>query len=257
MPLINVTGIVLKCYDLGEADRIIVMLARDLGKLRIVAKGARRPGRRFAAVAQPLVELQAGVHTGRNLHTMNQAVILSAHRAVRDDLERLAYGMFMAELVERSTLDEQPQDEILELLSHALYSLENTDNNELLLAWFELQLLHNLGLLPVCEYCVKCHQPGRSIVGLNALHGGVICDGCRELPGTVPLGPLGVSLLTHFTAQGGEDYTVSGSADSANELLPALETFLFYQLDTRPKSYDFLNTLRALRNKQLDNNTFK
>lgn len=64
---------VIRSYDFGEADRVIVLLTRSHGLVRAVAKGVRRAKSRFGSRLQPFVNLDVQLYPGRNLYTISQA----------------------------------------------------------------------------------------------------------------------------------------------------------------------------------------
>lgn len=238
----NVSGIVLKTYDLGEKDRILVFLTREHGKLRVVAKGARRPGGRFAAL-EPLVEAQAAVHPGKNLHTLTQANIVTSHRKVREHLELLAYGLFMAELVDLFTVDAEKRPETYDLLSGALERLAD-DSPDTVLAYFSTQLLRQMGLLPQWETCSCCQSTERQLVALNLPEGGLVCQVCAKTNGGLPIDQSTILLLQYLAQVGWEGYAAIDADELSPKLSRLLEQFLFYQLSARPRSYEFLNSIR-------------
>ncbi len=245
MPQINVSGIVLRCYDLGEKDQIVVLLTAESGKMRVVAKGAKRPGGRFAAAASPFTEISASVSLGRNLHTLNQVQIVSSHRHLRERLDRMAVALFITELVDHATVDAPGQSEFLALLALGLGALEGTEQPELTLCFWLLQLLELSGLAPAFTYCASCQSEGRPLVALSARSGGLVCGRCTDA-GSYRLPPTAVQLLGHLAARSWEDYEQSGAVPLPVliTLCRALEQFVFYQLEARPRSYEFLISLR-------------
>ena len=76
MPLYRDQAIVLRTYKLGEADRIVVALARNLGRIRVVGKGVRRTKSRFGARLEPGMVVDLQCFEGRNLDPVTQAVTL-------------------------------------------------------------------------------------------------------------------------------------------------------------------------------------
>ena len=72
MGLERVEGVVIRTRDLGEADRIVSLYTRERGKVRAVARGARRPRNRFASLAQVPIHGRFGVFQGRGLGTLSQ-----------------------------------------------------------------------------------------------------------------------------------------------------------------------------------------
>ena len=119
--------------------------------------------------------MKAAVYKGRNLHTLTQALIVTSHRRVRERIDRLAYGLFMAELIDLFTVEAEVQSETHDLLSNALFHLEETADVELLLAYFEVQLLRQMGLLPAWQQCTGCGTRDRPLVALSLSQGGLVC----------------------------------------------------------------------------------
>ncbi len=219
-----------------------MLLTREQGKLRVVAKGARRPGGRFAAL-EPLVEVQAAVHPGKSLYTLTQANIVTSHRAVREQLEQLAYGLFMAELVDLFTVDAEVRPTSYDLLSQALTHLEQ-DKPDTVLAYFAVQLLRQMGLLPAWEACCSCQTTESQLVALNLPEGGLICADCAKKIGGLPIDAATILLLQYFAQVGWEGYGAIDADALSPKLSRLLEQFIFYQLSGRPRSYEFLNSMR-------------
>lgn len=240
----NVRGLVLKSYPLGEKDRILVLFTRERGKLRAVAKGARRPGGRFAAL-EPLVEIEAALHPGKNLHTITQAQITDSHRRLRERLDTLAYGLFMAELIDLFTVDLQVAEEDYQLLRSALVHLE-TGAGDTVLAYFLIHLLRQMGLLPSFNTCCRCQTTEQDMVALNAPQGGLLCAECARITGGIALDSETVMLLGFFSQVSWEGFAAVDADSISPKLTKALEQFVFHQLSGRPRSYEFLSSMRRV-----------
>ena len=74
MPLYNDEAVVLRTFPLGEADRIVVMLTRNHGKVRAVAKGVRRLKSRFGGRLEPFMRVNMLIAKGKSLDVISQAV---------------------------------------------------------------------------------------------------------------------------------------------------------------------------------------
>ena len=87
------TGVVLRTYRLGEADRIIVLMTEQHGKVRAVAKGVRRTSSKFGARLEPLTHVDLLLWQGRgDLDIVNQVEVIETFRAVREDLSPRGQG---------------------------------------------------------------------------------------------------------------------------------------------------------------------
>jgi DNA repair protein RecO (recombination protein O) len=148
-----VTAIVLKRSDVGEADRLLTLLTTQKGKIRAVAKGARKPSARKTGHVELFncVELQLSV--AREIDIVTQAQTLEPFLRVRDDLDRLSYAYYFAEITDRFVEEEIEHSEVYELMLDALHWIETTDHLSRTARYFEMQLLDALGYRPQLHVC--------------------------------------------------------------------------------------------------------
>jgi DNA repair protein RecO (recombination protein O) len=78
-------GIVLRTHKLGEADRIVTVLARKSGRIRAVAKGVRRTKSRFGARLEPFTHVDLLLYTGRSLDVITQVHHGNGHAGDRGE----------------------------------------------------------------------------------------------------------------------------------------------------------------------------
>src|SRR5258708_830401 len=98
-------AIVLKPIDFGETDRIITLLTRHFGKVSVVAKGIRKPTSRLAGHAEPLTHATYSLARGRNLDVLTGAESRTLYRELREDLNGIAAGWYVAELADRFSVE--------------------------------------------------------------------------------------------------------------------------------------------------------
>ena len=97
-------GIVLRTHKLGEADRIVTVLARKSGRIRAVAKGVRRTKSRFGARLEPFTHVDLLLYTGRSLDVITQAETLRPYgEQLVGDYPRYTTGTAMLETAEKLT----------------------------------------------------------------------------------------------------------------------------------------------------------
>ena len=107
---------------MGEQDRLVEFYTRDHGKVRGVAKSARRPRSRFVAALEPftLGEL-VFFYTGRSeLVRVDHFDIVHSFVRVRENLERLGRGAWMCESLTRLSADRDPHPALFGLLVRSL-----------------------------------------------------------------------------------------------------------------------------------------
>jgi DNA repair protein RecO (recombination protein O) len=171
-------GVVLRTHKLGEADRIIVLLTAEHGKVRAVAKGIRKTKSRFGGRLEPLNHVNLLLYRGRELDIVSQAETMESCRALLDDLDRLTQGLALLEAVDRLTPDREPVPHLYRMLVGALRTLAVRPSPLVVPAFF-WKVLAAEGLRPELDSCVRCGA-GEPLVAFDLDEGGVLCRACRQ-----------------------------------------------------------------------------
>ncbi len=177
--LYRTPAVILKRMDLGEADRIVTLYSRDVGKIRAVAKGVRRTTSRSAGHLEPFTLSDVMFAVGRELDVISQADTLEAFRQVREDLVLTAHAYYLAEVVDLLTEDRMENRAVFDALVEGLRDLADNADSRLVLIIFHLRLLEALGYRPELRECVSCRatiEPDRNQFSPQV--GGVLCPGC-------------------------------------------------------------------------------
>jgi DNA repair protein RecO (recombination protein O) len=188
MALVNTDAIVLRTYNLAEADRIAVCLTRSAGLVRAVAKGARRMKSRFGAALEPftLIRLAFYERENRDLVSISSAEILKSHfdlAAQPDASEVLAY---MGELVSEFAPPHEANEKLFRMLSACVEALETApESSRLILRYFEVWLLRLAGLWPDLRSCSDCGaQLSESFTACLDVEVNPHCQRCSRGPAT-------------------------------------------------------------------------
>ena len=179
MSLYRDDGVVLRTWRLGEADRIIVLLTAEHGKVRAVAKGVRKTRSKFGGRLEPTSHVAAQLHRGRgDLDIVTQAETLDRFEGLRLDAERFAEASSLLEAIDVVAPDREPDRERYRMLVGALRTL-NERPAALVVSAFLLKLLAHEGLAPQLDACVRCGVD-EPLVSLDVGEGGVLCRDCRR-----------------------------------------------------------------------------
>ena len=184
MPTYRDAAIVLRGYSFGEADRVVVLLTQDHGKVRAVAKGVRKTTSKIGARLEPLNHVDVLLHKGRDLDVVSQVELVSAHPELRADLDVLTSGMALLEGADHMSADREACPEIYRMLVGAVSTLAQSPS-PVLVAAFYWKLLASEGLAPQVEKCIGCGSGG-DIVAFDVANGGVQCSSCRTGPSISP-----------------------------------------------------------------------
>jgi len=159
MALVNTDAIVLRTYNLAEADRIAVCLTRSAGLVRAVAKGARRMKSRFGAALEPftLIRLAFYERENRELVSISSAEILKSHFDLAAQLEASEVLAYMGELVSEFAPPHEANEKLFRMVTACVDALEiSPPTARLVLRYFEVWLLRLAGLFPDIRSCAEC-----------------------------------------------------------------------------------------------------
>lgn len=178
----TVTAFVLRHHAVGEADKILVLLTREHGLRRAVAKGLRKANNRIGGRLEAFREASVTLARGRNLDVVTQVESLRRFPAVSTDFDALATALAATELLLTFLAEGDAHPEVYELYASLLALLGPGQPAEVLLTAFELQLLDALGYRPSLTACVACGEdiadPLR-LAGLDLTAGGAVCTACE------------------------------------------------------------------------------
>lgn len=232
-------AVVVSLRDFGEADKMVTLFSREYGKITAFAYGARRPRSRLAGAMQLFTHLEVSLAGGKNYDTIKQCEILQPFRFIQEDLNRLAYGMFMAELLSELCPERQPEPGVFDLFIEVLQVLEMRNPRIVSMA-FAWQILKISGFLPEFGQCAVC---GKMLVEQGFFHcdsGGCLCSQCNS---TYSAGDDGkvfelIQRLLNLNWQAPAAFSVKGNVLVRTEKV--LMDYLLHCLDKPLKSTDFI-----------------
>ncbi len=186
---------VIETNPTGESDLLVTLLTLELGKIRCIAKGARKSKKRFMNVLDPFANIDAVVRTPTKtgLFFLENGWLKRGLESVRKDYSRFILASLCLELVDLWCREHQAEKEIYQLLSWYLESIEVGRDFLLCTLIFETRLLKACGFMPSLKACHGCKKElsGKHF-GYEASTGQVFCKDCgNEKPGR----SLGISAI--------------------------------------------------------------
>ena len=195
-------AIVLRTMELGEADRVLSVLTPRLGKLKVIAKGVRRPRSRIGGGLQPFSDVQLVLAVGRTFDVVTSTSLEDPHLGLRNDLHSTAAAWYVVELVDRFVEGAADSHEAFRLLAQALSALDAGDeiSREVVARWFELHLLEAMGFRPELTRCLECGaqiEPDGNT--FSPVGGGVVCPSCAHAAlGGRRVSPDALKIMRHL-----------------------------------------------------------
>jgi len=161
MAVLDTEALVLRTYNFGEADKIVVCLTRTAGLIRGVAKGCRRLRSRFGAALEPftLANVTYYQKEHQELVSLSQVEIVKSHFNLSSNAETLAGLAYMGDLVIDFSPPYEPNERLFRMVKACLDAIsESQPDLQVILRYFEIWLLKLEGYLPDIRRCGECHR---------------------------------------------------------------------------------------------------
>lgn len=245
---IRVHAIVLRHADWGEADRLVTLYTREQGKMRAVAKGARKITSRKAGHLEPFTQVKLQLSRGRDLFIVTQADTVNAYLPLRETLVLTGNASYVVELLDRFVYEEESANPTLfRLLADTLQRLAEAEDIWLAVRYYEMRLLDFLGFRPQLFKCANC---GREIMPEDQFFsfslGGVICPRCGQgLPHLKSISLDTLKYLRHFQRSNyGEAARARPGAEVQVEAETLMQGYFTYLLERELNSPGFLKQVK-------------
>jgi DNA repair protein RecO (recombination protein O) len=146
MPAYKTKAISLRAKPFAEADKMTTLFSIDHGKIRVLAKGARRVPSRLGGRVEPFTYADFYIAKGRSLDIISQCEVIETFQKVRDQAEALKVGFYLLKLVDAGTVEGQVNPELFDLLLKGLLALKQMKDPGLVKTRFEKAFLRIEGI---------------------------------------------------------------------------------------------------------------
>lgn len=180
MATFKTRGIIIKRSHFGEADRLVTIFSDKHGKIRMIAKGVRKPLSRLAGHIELFCLTDFLIAEGRNLDIVADAQTIKCYLGLRNRLESTKVAYYLAEIIDKMTGEEEPHPKIFALLEEVLENL-NGEKATLMLPYFIFNFLAELGYEPELYKCLECGlRPDLKRNFFSYQEGGLLCLKCHQ-----------------------------------------------------------------------------
>jgi len=254
---IRAEAVVLRHSNLGEADRLLTLYTRELGKVRAIAKGARKMTSRKAGHIEPFTRVRLQLAKGRDLFIVTQAETIDSYQPLRENLTKTGYAAYVIELLDRFVPDEEAATpSLFRLLTETLSrlaadtstSLSASSEAWLPVRYYEMRLLDFLGFRPQLFECANC---GREILPQDQFFsfsaGGAICPRCGEgLAGLQKISVEALKYLRHFQRSTYREASrAQPEADTQKEVEALMQGYFTHLLERQLNTPGFIKRIKS------------
>lgn len=194
MSLVETESLILKSYDLAEADRIIVFLTHDHGVVRGVAKGAKRLKSKFGSGLEPFSTVRVTYFQKevRELVSIQKVDLVRSFFRAASDPDFLNKFSYLADILIAFSPPHDPNETLYRMVRTCLQTAdEHPDCLTAIGVYFELWLLRLAGYLPDwsrCEVCGREFEPAEAAYVQSSFH--LLCTRCKRASGGRTVDPV-------------------------------------------------------------------
>lgn len=243
----SVEAVVLRRFDWGEADRLMVLFSRERGKLRAVAKGVRKMRSRKAGHLEPFTHVKLLLGRGRDIDIITQAEAIELNQNLREDILLASCASYLVELLDRFTAEEGPNRALFRLILESLGRLGSGFDTGIVMRYYEMRLLDLAGYRPQLFNCTKCEREIKAEDQFfSAGGGGVLCPVCGPSAAEIrPVSQIALKYLRHFQRSDfGEASRANPSPEVSHEMEKLMGDYLTYVLERELNSPAFIRRVR-------------
>ena len=252
MAIRKVEAFVLKRMLFRESSLLVTLFSKEVGKLKVLAKGVRKEKKSSAAYFEPFTRLSLVYYEKlkSDIHLASETSVLDSSSFLRARLDYFSYASYLIDLVDTLFGFYDPHPDAFDLLAQAFSFFQSVPLANVARV-FEVKLLEQVGWLPVLNHCAVCGETGLERVFFSPQQGGILCAKCElKEPRTLPLSPKTLESL-HFFLKNSFAESVKYRIDlqTERELERAAERFIEFRIEYPLSSKRFLSELNSLQRK--------
>jgi len=175
-------GVVLKSISYSESSLISRIYTPEFGKISVMSRGAKKAKCGKAGMLEPmnLIEFQMNFKESKELQILQEISIVQNLSTIRNDIQKLAIGLVMVEILDKTTHNLDPSQILYRLIEKSLLVLNNSSTNNIKLYIFYLiQFSKYSGFNPVPTHCNNCNN-SLDIAFYQIQNGFVNCTNCNS-----------------------------------------------------------------------------
>ena len=182
MSSIKTSAIVFKSINWKDTSRIVTLFTREIGKLNVIAKGARRSSSQYRGILESMNQIEAIIYysANRQLQVLGQTSLEYGFSGIRSDYLKTTCTFLLMELTNTFFRFGSADPVYYDFFSRLLREMEESDQPKVLLWYFLLKLCSYLGFRPELK---SCHSCGRELRDEDAQfvisNGALFCASCR------------------------------------------------------------------------------
>jgi DNA repair protein RecO (recombination protein O) len=240
-------SIIMRVREFGESDLLVHFFTSDKGRLKGIAKGARKSRKRFVNCLDilSLANIEYDLKRKGELHFIHSGKLIDAYPQLRYDFSVLSKASYMIELTEILFPLEMPDPRMFEILKIALAELVQKEKIPFILIAFEIMAMSLGGYGFNLEKCCVCGRSylSQGVAAFKVEKGGIACMACQHISAASPqLSPITIRTIHSMQALSPTVFNRLEFPDNVmEEIKPVLKLHREYHLGKRLRTAEYLD----------------
>ncbi|MGL4344699.1 MAG: DNA repair protein RecO [Cellulosilyticaceae bacterium] len=248
--IVNVSGLIIKEYVIGESDKYITLFTKEIGKIQVGAPRAKKYDKGLASGTQLFVYGNFVLASYKDTYKLISVEIIHMFHHLREDLMTLSYATYFLEFISEVAEEGAGNEKLLSLTLRGLHTLRSDKPFKLIRRVFELRALCILGFMPELYRCTGCGRvlgeeeaPWPFVVG----EGGLVCPKCRDFGLAYQLLPTTLYTLKYIAfVPIKEVYKFNLDEQILSQLSDICDLCVAYYIDKKFKTLDFIEGIETV-----------
>ncbi|MBE6064607.1 DNA repair protein RecO [Clostridium cochlearium] len=242
MSVFNTRALVIKTQDYKEWDKIIWFFTEKLGKISVIAKGAKKNSSKFFSASLPFCYGNYIFYKGKGMHTLNEGEIVESFQDFLSDLDTITYASYFCELIDICFPEGESNRMLFKELITAFYLMKTKAVDlETLARVFELRILKATGYELSLDKCSICKEKITSSNYISLQYLGGVCNNCIKSNG-IDISNASYNIIKYLNRLPIEKtYRISIPDNLKKEIYDILKYIISQNYIRKPKSLEILN----------------
>ncbi len=240
-------ALVIRESNIGERDRLITLLTRDMGVIRAFAPGAQSIKSKKGAATGLLSYAAFTIEKKNDTYRIYEAAAIKIFFGAGSDIVTLSLAQYFCEISAVLVPRDTDSAEFLRLILNSLHFLTTEHRHpSLIKAITELRLAVLSGYSPDLVACAECGKFEDDLQYFYINDGKLICKDCAvSTVNAVPVDRTLLSAMRHIVYSPFKDLYHFTVPDPAADTLSAItEKYIIFQTEHHYSTLDFYNSVR-------------
>ncbi|MGQ9705683.1 MAG: DNA repair protein RecO [bacterium] len=247
MAVKRIRAYILRIQPVRESSQLVHIYSLEYGRLKLILRAGRRSAVKSARTIEQFCEYEMLIYFKETseLHLISQFSLISNLFKIRNDKEKILYGLSILEHILLLTPLSEPSEDIYKLLGQVLSEIEGGSNYRIIYLIFRMHLLQHFGLFPQIDRCSNCRGELKMLNYYIPLSGGLLCNDCfKDSVGEGEYLRIEGSTIRFIRSLSSLSIEKAVKADVGDDLIRSANRFFDFHisshLDIRLKSIEFL-----------------